>query len=206
MPTSVSRTNALLFVALSIIASSASVAVLTPERPNIIVVLADDMGFSDLSCFGGEVPTPNIDRLATNGVRFTQFYNMARCCPSRAALLTGLYSHQAGVGNMLQDRGPEHPGYRGFLSDRSVTLAEVLHGAGYFTAMAGKWHVGSQPQHWPRQRGFDRFFGSLTGGYYFADSPRADLIEDDTRISLEALPKGWYCTDAWMDATTVTNE
>jgi len=123
MPTSVSRTNALLFVALSIIASSASAAAPTPERPNIIVVLADDMGFSDLSCFGGEVPTPNIDRLATNGVRFTQFYNMARCCPSRAALLTGLYSHQAGVGNMLQDRGPEHPDYRGFLSDRSVTLA-----------------------------------------------------------------------------------
>ena len=193
--------SVLLYAALSISAASfARAAAPTSERPNIIVVLADDMGFSDLSCFGGEVPTPNIDQVATDGVRFTQLYNTARCCPTRAALLTGLYSHQAGVGNMLQDRGPEHPGYRGFLSDRSVTLAEVLHGAGYFTAMAGKWHVGSQPEHWPRQRGFDRFFGSLTGGYYFADSPRADLIEDDTSISLEALPKGWYCTDAWMDA------
>src|SRR5437660_12455333 len=109
-------------------------------RPNIVIILADDMGFSDLGCFGGEIHTPQIDKLASNGLRFTQFYNTARCCPTRAALLTGLYSHQAGVGHMTEDKGA--PGYSGRLNDRCVTMAEVLRPAGYFTAMTGKWHVG----------------------------------------------------------------
>ena len=108
-------------------------------RPNIAVILVDDMGFSDLGCYGSEIPTPNLDKLAASGLRFTQFYNTGRCCPTRASLLTGLYSHQAGVGHMVTDR--EQPGYQGNLNDRCVTIAEVLRGAGYRTAMAGKWHV-----------------------------------------------------------------
>ena len=109
-------------------------------KPNIIVILVDDMGFADLSCYGSEIPTPNLDALAKNGVRFRQFYNTGRCCPTRAALLTGLYSHQAGVGHMTDDKGL--PGYSGRLNDQCVTMAEVLKPAGYFTAMTGKWHVG----------------------------------------------------------------
>src|SRR5438874_1001721 len=101
------------------------------RRPNIVLILADDMGFSDPGCYGSEISTPNLDRLAAGGLRFTQFYNTAKCCPTRATLLTGLYSHQAGVGHMVEDKG--EPGYRGFLNDRCVTLAEALHGAGYFT-------------------------------------------------------------------------
>src|SRR5437588_9309757 len=95
-----------------------------PSRPNIVILLADDMGFSDLGCYGSEIATPNLDRLAAGGLRFTQFYNTARCCPTRAALLTGLYSHQAGVGHMVEDR--QLPGYRGRLNDRCVTIAQVL--------------------------------------------------------------------------------
>ena len=116
----------------------AAAANATP-RPNIAVILVDDMGFSDLGCYGSEIPTPNLDKLAAGGLRFTQFYNTGRCCPTRAALLTGLYSHQAGVGHMVTDR--KQPGYQGNLNDRCVTIAEVLRGAGYRTAMAGKWHV-----------------------------------------------------------------
>src|SRR5579863_7614692 len=104
-----------------------------PPRPNIIVILCDDMGFSDIGCFGSEIPTPNLDKLAGTGLRFTQFYNTGRCCPSRASILTGLYSHQAGVGHMTDDKNV--PGYRGRLNDNCVTIAEVLEGVGYFTAM-----------------------------------------------------------------------
>src|SRR6478672_3296104 len=96
----------------------------SPSRPNIIILLADDMGFSDIGCYGSEIATPNLDRLAAGGLRFTQFYNTARCCPTRASLLTGLYPHQAGVGHMVEDKS--RPGYRGFLNDRCVTLAEAL--------------------------------------------------------------------------------
>jgi arylsulfatase A-like enzyme len=110
-------------------------------KPNLIVILADDLGYSDLSCYGGEIQTPNLDGLAKNGLRFTQFYNSARCCPTRAALLTGLYPHEAGIGMMTGDAGANYPGYRGVLQPYTVTLAEVLKGAGYRTAMSGKWHV-----------------------------------------------------------------
>ena len=108
-------------------------------KPNVVLILADDMGFSDLGCYGGEIATPNLDRLAADGLRFTQFYNTARCCPTRASLLTGLYPHQAGVGIMTDDSGPE--GYAGNLNHRCVTIAEVLKAAGYRTYMSGKWHV-----------------------------------------------------------------
>ena len=137
------------------------------ERPNILLIMNDDMGYSDIGCYGGEIHTPNLDRLAANGLRLTQFYNTARCCPTRASLLTGLHPHQASVGHMMDDR--EYEGYRGDLNFRSVTIAEVLKTVGYATYMSGKWHItrhtdADGPKHsWPCQRGFDRFFGIITG-------------------------------------------
>ena len=106
------------------------------ERPNIIVIMSDDMGYSDIGCYGSEIETPNLDSLAEGGLRFTQFYNTARCCPTRASLLTGLYAHQAGIGHMMEDRGYES--YRGRLNRNSVTIAEVLRPAGYSTYAVGK--------------------------------------------------------------------
>ena len=115
---------------------SARLLLSAAERPNIVLIMGDDMGFSDIGCYGGEIRTPNLDRLASNGLRFTQFYNTARCCPTRACLLTGLYPHQAGVGHMMSDRG--YDGYRGDLNRQCVTIAEVLGGSGYATYMSGK--------------------------------------------------------------------
>jgi arylsulfatase len=133
------------------------------KRPNILLILADDLGFSDPGCFGGEIATPHIDRLARGGVRFTQFYNAARCCPSRASLMTGLYPHQTGVGNMVggppKDQNP--PGYRGALNGRHTTIPAALRDSGYATLMSGKWHLGQQPG--PVDRGFDEFFGMVHG-------------------------------------------
>ena len=108
-------------------------------KPNIILIMSDDMGYSDIGAYGGEINTPNLDQLASNGLRFTQFYNTARCCPTRASLLTGLYPHQAGIGHMVYDGGT--PAYRGNLSHDAVTIAEVLKQAGYSTYMSGKWHI-----------------------------------------------------------------
>ena len=132
-------------------------------KPNIIVVLVDDMGYSDPGSYGGEVRTPNIDRLADGGLRFTQCYNSARCCPSRASLLTGLYSHQAGIANFTgPDRsGTKGPAYLGRLNKQCVTLAEVLKNSGYSTFCVGKWHVGHQED--PIKRGFDEFYGYIRG-------------------------------------------
>src|SRR3954463_6370940 len=142
------------------------------SRPNVVLVLADDLGFSDLGCYGGEIATPNLDALAAGGVRFAQFYNCARCCPTRAALLTGLYPHQAGVGHMMEDKGK--PGYRGDLSPGTVTVAEALKPAGYRAYAVGKWPVPRFPppdgpkHNWPLQRGFERFYGTVTGaGSYY---------------------------------------
>jgi arylsulfatase len=170
------------------------------SRPNIVVILVDDMGFSDIGCYGGEIPTPAIDRLAAGGLRFTQFYDTARCCPTRAALLTGLYSHQAGVGHMTEDRGA--PGYRGRLNDHCVTIAEVLHDAGYFTAVTGKWHVGQNFGVVPWQRGFQRVLNSPAGGFYYQGRGRESEMFLDGRLPAEddpALPPGWYSTDLWTE-------
>ena len=117
--------------------SSDSVVAAQAGKPNIIVILADDLGYSDLSCYGGEISTPNLDGLARGGLRFTQFYNAARCCPTRAALLTGLYPHQAGVGMMTADAGEKFPGYRGAIRPYAVTLAEALKSVGYRTMFPG---------------------------------------------------------------------
>jgi arylsulfatase A-like enzyme len=165
-----------------------------PRRPNIIVMLADDMGFSDLGCYGSEIHTPNIDSLAQSGVRFTHFRNTARCCPSRTSLLTGLYAHQAGVGHMVNPR-PSLPGYQGDLNKSCVTIAQVLRGAGYQTMISGKWHVtpnNARKHNWPLQRGFDRFYGIIAGGasYY---QPWT-LTRDNDPIEPEG--KDYYLTDA----------
>ncbi|UCF42297.1 MAG: sulfatase-like hydrolase/transferase [Planctomycetota bacterium] len=170
------------------------------DRPNIILIMADDMGYSDIGCYGGEIATPNIDRLAANGLRFTQFYNTARCCPTRASLMTGLYPHQTGMGWMTA-ANLGYEGYKGDLNNRCVTIAELLKRRGYSTYMAGKWHVTYNgyfegPKHsWPCQRGFDRFYGTLSGGGNYFD-PTA-LTRDNTRI--KAPGEGYYYTDAISD-------
>ncbi|HSD08282.1 arylsulfatase, partial [Flavobacterium sp.] len=170
------------------------------NKPNIIVILADDLGFSDLGCYGSEIPTPNLDKLAQNGVRFTNFYNTARCCPTRASLLTGLYSHQAGVGHMTKDLGADHPSYRGQLTDSNVTVGEVLKGAGYFTAISGKWHVGLEHGAVPWKRGFDRSLVSPAGGFYYAtDKSRLFLNGEELKNDSEKLPKNWYTPDLYTD-------
>jgi len=178
---------------------------LAAERPNILLIMSDDMGFSDIGCYGGEIHTPNLDRLAAGGLRFTQFYNTARCCPTRASLLTGLYPHQTGVGWMMADRG--YDGYRGDLNRRCVTIAEVLKPAGYATYMVGKWHVtkAARPEgpkdNWPLQRGFDRFYGTITGAGSFYDP--GTLTRDNRMISPfadpEYQPEVFYYTDAISD-------
>ena len=167
-----------------------------PARPNIVLIMADDLGFSDLGCYGSEISTPNLDRLAAGGLRFTQFYNAARCCPSRAALLTGLYPHQAGVGHMAGNRGL--PPYQGFLNDRCVTLAEALRQGGYHVMMSGKWHVGEQRPHWPLDRGFERYFGLISGACnYFRLAPGRQMAVDNDPY----VPRGdgFYMTDAITD-------
>lgn len=175
------------------------------QRPNIVVILVDDMGFSDIGCYGGEINTPNLDKLASGGVRFTQFHNTARCCPTRAALLTGLYPHQAGVGHMTEERagadGMPLPGYSGRLNDRCVTIAEALKPAGYFTAMVGKWHVGQNHGVTPWGRGFDRNLSAAAGGFYFNDSPRAEIFYNDRNLGRTnaPLPARWYSTDLWTE-------
>lgn len=171
------------------------------KKPNIIVILADDMGYSDLGCYGGEIPTPNLDKLAQNGLRLTSFYNGARCCPTRAALLTGIYSHQAGIGHMMEDKGVDHPAYRAQINNNSVTIAEVMKDAGYFTAMTGKWHVGQPHGTVPWKRGFDRSLNAPAGGFYYGAGKGAKLFLDGQELANDSdkLPKEWYTTDLWTD-------
>lgn len=175
------------------------------NKPNIVLILADDLGWSDIGCYGGEIKTPNIDALASGGLRFTQFYNSARCCPTRASLLTGLYPHQAGVGGMNNDRGVEFPGYRGTLHSNTVTLAEVLKQAGYKTYMVGKWHLHNQQDIKPTDRGFDEFYGML-GGFntfweetpYYTRLP-ADRSKRQYTSAKNGKPGTFYSTDVFAD-------
>jgi arylsulfatase A-like enzyme len=169
------------------------------SRPNIIVILVDDMGFSDISCYGSEIQTPHLDKLAAEGLRFTQFYNTGRCCPTRTSLLTGLYAHEAGVGHMMENDGV--PGYVGHLNDKCVTIGQVLQKAGYFTAMTGKWHVGQDQGVVPWNRGFDDSFNSPAGGFYYQGDARSELYLNGRKLDVNGpeLPKGWYTTDLYTD-------
>lgn len=172
------------------ISIAGALAVLTPvpvsaqqasEKPNIVLILADDMGFSDLGSFGSEINTPHLDKLAHEGLRITQFYNSGRCCPSRAALLTGLYPHQAGVGDMVQDKGT--PAYQGYLSKNSATIAQLLKTGGYNTIVSGKWHVGLVPSAWAVNRGFDQSFTlQNNGSSYFNSEP---LYNDGRKVTFQ---------------------
>lgn len=190
------------------------------NRPNIIIILADDMGYSDIGCYGGEIETPNIDKLASNGLRFSQFYNTSRCCPTRASLLTGLYSHQAGIGNMSFDQ--QTPGYRGYLTENTITLAELLKRGGYSTGMVGKWHVANtnvkepkseqvawlnhhkddEPfaplEQYPASRGFDKYYGTIWGVVNFFDP--FSLVNGTTPV--KSVPKDYYYTDALNDTAS----
>ncbi len=178
------------------------------KQPNIILIMVDDMGFSDLGCFGGEIPTPNVDRLSQKGIRYTQFYSTARSCPTRASLMTGLYAHQAGIGEMSEDptpgrdplKAPKRPeAYQGYLNRNCVTMAEVLKEAGYHTYMCGKWHLGMHGEEkWPLQRGFDRYYGILAGACsYLQPHGGRGLWLDNTKLDPPAAP--YYTTDAFTD-------
>ena len=177
------------------------------RRPNVILILVDDMGFADLGVMGSEIHTPHIDAMAGRGMLLSAMYNCARCCPTRAALLTGLYPHKAGIGHMGANLGT--PAYQGFLRSDAATIAELLQASGYRTLMSGKWHVGGdlwakKVDAWrsgdpdrptPRQRGFDRFYGILDGVTHFF-SPHC-IMEDDQRVQVS--PSDFYFTDAITD-------
>lgn len=178
------------------------------KKPNIVLILADDMGYSDLGSYGGEINTPNIDQLAYDGMRFTNFYNSGRCCPTRASLLTGVYAHQAGVGNMVYGENLGG-GYQGYLNRSTVTLAEVLKTAGYKTMMSGKWHIGHKTEdQWPTSRGFDRFYGiNIHVDSYWKVLKNCDVYLDG-KLHIPATEdpvndlhpeKDWYTTDVFTD-------
>jgi len=178
------------------------------QKPNIILIMSDDMGYTDLGCYGGEIKTPNLDQLAADGLRYTEFYNTGRCCPTRASLLTGLYPHQAGIGHMMT--ATDAPGYQGDLNENCLTIAQALKPAGYSTYMVGKWHVTKvltaetedQKYNWPLQRGFDRYYGIINGASSLWD-PNS-LTRDNTRITIKNDPEykpaeKYHFTDAISD-------
>ncbi|VGO13318.1 Arylsulfatase [Pontiella desulfatans] len=189
-----------------LIALSAAAA----PRPNIALIMVDDMGYSDIGCYGGEINTPNMDRLAGNGVRFSRFYNGSRCCPTRASLMTGLHSHLTGIGHMTNppnskghDAGEEFPNYRGFLNRECVTIAEVLQPAGYATLMTGKWHLGYNDQdRWPLQRGFEKYYGCIAGAtrFFYPFNERDMTFGNETDTEKKSTTdRPFYTTDAFTD-------
>lgn len=179
------------------------------DRPNILLIMSDDMGFTDIGSFGGEIATPNIDALASSGVRFSSFHTSVSCSPTRSMLLTGTDNHVAGLGNMGELLTPAQvgkPGYEGHLNDRVVTLAEVLRDGGYHTYMSGKWHLGHEPEQLPFARGFERSFSMLDGGAsHWSDmigiqaetQPMARYVIDD--VELSALPGDFYSSRSYAD-------
>jgi len=175
---------------------------LPKPKPNILLIMADDLGYGDLGCYGGEIATPNLDRLAKQGLRLTECYNNGICAPSRASLLTGRYPHETGIGFFNIDL--QEKGYEGFLNKESLTFGEVFQEGGYETYMSGKWHIGNDSLHQPQQRGFDRFFGILDGGAsYFDDEPIMKVIQDrfylDGNQKYNIKEKDFYATDVFTD-------
>ncbi len=211
----ISKALPLVALALTAGACSSSTAKKENARPNILFILADDLGYSDLGCYGGEIQTPNLDRLAQNGLRFSRFYNAGRSCPTRASLLTGLYPHQAGIGRMTFDQ--QLPGYRGTMTHNGVTIAEVLKEAGYHTGMIGKWHVAETPlrpdqrewlahqvyheefapkENYPTHRGFEEFYGTIYGVVDYFDP--FSLVNGEEPVC--EIPKDYYSTIALSDS------
>ena len=200
-------TLAILGMVAALAAPAMAPAADAPRRPNIVVILGDDLGFADIGAFGSEIRTPNIDALANNGVRFTNFYTHASCSPTRSLLLSGVDTHQNGLGNMDEWTAPNQrglPGYEGYLNNRVVTLPQMLRSAGYHTYMVGKWHLGKQPDQIPRARGFERDFSLLDGaGSYWdmtnftAASPQSVFTEDGRYLT--RLPKDYYATKTYTD-------
>jgi arylsulfatase A-like enzyme len=176
-------------------------------RPNILLVVADDMGYTDIGSFGGEIQTPHLDALAGEGVRFSNFHTSVSCSPTRSMLMTGTDNHIAGLGNMAELMTPEQkgkPGYEGHLNDRVVTLAEVLRAGGYHTYLAGKWHLGEEPEQLPYARGFERAFGIMAGGSHWHDmtgiqavTPVAAYALDDKM--LDELPRDFYSSKNYAE-------
>ena len=172
--------------------------------PNIVFILADDVGFADIGCFGAEINTPHLDRLATDGVRFSNFHVNPMCSPTRASLLTGVNCHAAGMGHIAQD-DPGFPGYRAELGHNVATAAEILRDQGYATLMVGKWHLcrdsamsaGGPYDAWPLQRGFDRFYGILEAFTNLHQPHR--LIEDNRVVTTDRYPDGYFLTDDLTD-------
>lgn len=191
-----------MLIAMSLAAITANAA---DKRPNIILILADDLGYSDIGCYGGEIKTPNLDQLAQEGLRYRQFYNGARSCPTRAALMTGLYAHQAGMGWMTA-AGSDRPEYQGYLNRECVTMAEVLQSAGYSTYMCGKWHLSSERQnlgkmkeYWPNQRGFEEYFGIVEGASnYFTTT-----LNRNNDQYVQKKSDDFYLTTALSDTASV---
>ena len=194
------------FLAIFISCQSSNVEEELVTKPNILLLLADDMGYSDLGCFGGEITTPNLDQLAANGIRFTHFYNAARCCPTRASLLTGLYPHQAGMGGMVKHQ-PTDTGYayQGYLNKTCLTIAEALKPAGYRSYISGKWHVGEFKGTWPLDRGFDRYYGLISGvmNYWNIHKGKNKTIKRtflrDNEIINDEIQGGIYATNAYTE-------
>ena len=201
--------------ALAVMTSACGDTEKTEDNPNILIVLADDLGYSDLGCYGSEIQTPNLDRLAQQGVRFSRFYNAGRSCPTRASMLTGLYPHQAGIGRMTFDQ--QLPGYRGTMTHNGVTIAEVLKEAGYQTGMIGKWHVAETPlrpdqrewlahqvyheefapkENYPTHRGFNDFYGTIYGVVDYFDP--FSLVNGEEPVC--EVPKDYYSTIALSDS------
>jgi arylsulfatase A-like enzyme len=173
------------------------------SKPNIVLILVDDMGFSDLGAYGSEIATPNLDKLAQEGKRFTQFYNTSRCCPSRAALQTGVYNHQAGVGFMNRNLGV--PSYQGYLNKQVITIAEGLKTQGYTTLMSGKWHVGNLPEQWPVARGYDKSF-ALVGGTSNYFYPHPFKLRDVDFFVLNDKKLETYTTEQKSDDYYLTDD
>lgn len=169
-------------------------------KPNIVLILADDMGYSDIGAFGGSAQTPVLDEMAKKGLKMTNFYNASRCCPTRASLMTGLFQHQAGVGDMVNTR--PQPAYQGYLNQNCVTIAEALKAGGYATYMAGKWHIGQAKEHWPTRRGFDHYFGLIDGANsYFENRPyrpnqKLTIALDEEEYTPEL---DYYSTNVYTD-------